>query len=111
MVMVLCHEVAHLAVFRLHGSKAAIHGSEWQHLLSTSGFKARRGLIIGNTSVGNTSVGNTSEVRYIHACPVCQATRTAKRPHHLWYCVACRQAGLEGLLVIHSRPVKKEGRE
>jgi DNA mismatch endonuclease (patch repair protein) len=38
---VLCHEVAHVAVFRLHGRAAAPHGAEWRELVSRAGFAPR----------------------------------------------------------------------
>ena len=51
---------------------------------------------------------NRDSVRYEHLCPICQAKRTAKRPQPQWRCVACQNAGLEGELIIQSRPKTRE---
>ena len=100
---VLCHEVAHLAVFTLHGGEVASHGSEWRCLLAKAGYEPRTGLFIeANAERHGTTVW------YEHTCLVCQATRRAKRAQPKWRCVACRQAGLEGKLFIRSLPAKLE---
>lgn len=103
---VLCHEVAHVVVFTLHGPKAPSHGVEWKQLLKLAGYEPRRELFIKNDSRRDTSAA-----RYAHTCPVCQATRVARNPHPRWRCVACRRAGLEGELVIHSFPAAPEARD
>ena len=38
---VLCHELAHVAVYRLHGRRARPHGREWKSLMSRAGFEPR----------------------------------------------------------------------
>ncbi|MFH1763631.1 MAG: SprT family zinc-dependent metalloprotease [Gemmatimonadota bacterium] len=38
---VLCHELAHVAVYRLHGRRVRPHGPEWRKLVSAAGFEAR----------------------------------------------------------------------
>ena len=40
---------------------------------------------------------------YDHWCPVCQATRPAKKPVRAWRCAACVAAGLQGRLEITPR--------
>jgi predicted SprT family Zn-dependent metalloprotease len=35
---VLCHELAHVAVHRLHGRRVRPHGPEWKCLVSAAGF-------------------------------------------------------------------------
>ena len=36
---VLCHEAAHIAVFRLHGRSVRPHGTQWQGLMRVAGFE------------------------------------------------------------------------
>jgi hypothetical protein len=38
---VLCHEVAHVAVFELHGPACRPHGGEWRALMRQAGYEAR----------------------------------------------------------------------
>ncbi len=44
-----------------------------------------------------------------HQCPVCRLRRLARRPVPQWRCAACREAGLEGELVV-TRIAAMEGR-
>jgi predicted SprT family Zn-dependent metalloprotease len=37
---VLCHELAHVAVYRLHGRSVRPHGPEWKRLVRQVGFGA-----------------------------------------------------------------------
>jgi ribosomal protein L37AE/L43A len=45
-------------------------------------------------------------VLYEHRCPVCQTSRSARRPVGRWRCAACAEAGLDGRMVI----IKRKGR-
>jgi len=38
---ILCHELAHVAVHRLHGPRARPHGPEWRRLMARAGFSPR----------------------------------------------------------------------
>jgi len=38
---VLCHEVAHVATYELHGRACRPHGVEWQALMRAAGFEPR----------------------------------------------------------------------
>jgi len=38
---ILCHELAHVAVHRLHGPRARPHGPEWRQLMARAGFVPR----------------------------------------------------------------------
>ena len=38
---VLCHELAHVAVYRLFGRSVRPHGREWKSLISAAGFEPR----------------------------------------------------------------------
>ena len=97
---VLCHEAAHVAVFHTFGNQAASHGPEWEHLVRIAGYEARS----SHKTDSLTELQNADCIRYDHLCPICQATRTAKCPQTKWRCVACQNAGLEGALIIQSRP-------
>ena len=38
---VLCHELAHVAVYRLHGRSVRLHGPEWKGMVRSAGFEPR----------------------------------------------------------------------
>jgi len=97
---VLCHEAAHVAVFRNHGNRAPSHGPEWENLVRLAGYEPRRCYKTDSAPEQK----NLESVRYDHICPICQAKRTAKRPQPHWRCVACQDAPLEGELIIRSHP-------
>jgi predicted SprT family Zn-dependent metalloprotease len=101
---VLCHEVAHIAVFHVHGKAATSHGPEWKELLRMVGYEPRRSY---RTDSLPERKGHES-ISYDHICPICQAKRTARRPMPSWCCVACQNAGLDGEMIIQSRPNKRE---
>lgn len=96
---VLCHEAAHLAVHHIHGSRAA-HGDEWRELVRRAGYEPRSSY--RTDSLPECRVHDS--VRYDHICPICHAKRSAKLPQPAWRCVACQNAGLDGELIIQSRP-------
>lgn len=91
---VLCHEFAHLVVYKLHGRHTRPHGPEWRELVEKAGFPARTAVPVQE---------ERTTVNYVHRCAVCQTTRTAKRPMKRWRCRACVEAGLEGRMEITSR--------
>ena len=97
---VLCHEVAHVAVYQLHGPRARSHGPEWRALLQLAGYQPRRTYFIDELSIGRAR----EPVLYEHICPVCQARRLARRPQRRWRCCACVNAGLNGEMLIRSCP-------
>jgi predicted SprT family Zn-dependent metalloprotease len=101
---VLCHEAAHIVAYHVHGSRVADHGPAWQELVRVAGHEPRRCLEADSLPKKH----EPESVRYVHVCPVCQATRTARRPQPQWRCVACLNAGLEGELLIQSRPMTRE---
>ncbi|MGB5160980.1 MAG: SprT-like domain-containing protein, partial [Thermoanaerobaculia bacterium] len=103
---VLCHEAAHLAAFRLYGPGAKPHGREWQDLVKKAGFPPSARMRVDASSSLAPRRRNT--VHYEHRCPVCQASRAARRPMRRWRCASCRDAGLEGLLEIRSWPAPAE---
>ena len=103
---VLCHEAAHLAAFRLYGPTAKPHGREWQDLVRKAGFPPATRLRVEAGS--SLAPQRKNAVNYEHRCPICQASRVARRSMRRWRCASCREAGLEGLLEIHSWPVPAE---
>ena len=98
-VEVLCHELAHVAAYELHGRRCRPHGPEWAALMRAAGFEpcARARL---THDVSALVVAPRRGSQYEHRCPVCQAVRFARRPVRQWRCVACLTAGLDGRLLI-----------
>ena len=64
--------------------------------------------LLDNTVAGKPSQKFRRAVRprmlYQHRCPVCSASRVARRPVRRWRCRACRESGLEGALEISTQP-------
>jgi predicted SprT family Zn-dependent metalloprotease len=104
---VLCHEVAHLAVFELFGENCRPHGPEWAHLMRAAGFEPRRRLVLDEA--GSPSLISRPRYVHIHSCPVCQWERVARRPVRTWRCPYCSVIGLDGWLEIEKRP-EREGK-
>jgi len=103
LIETLCHEVAHVAAFRLHGPKIRPHGREWAALMTAAGFKAQARVLERSTP---EAIRQRSQPRrlYLHRCRVCQARRVARRPVRRWLCRRCVEAGLPGRLDIVSIP-------
>jgi predicted SprT family Zn-dependent metalloprotease len=93
---VLCHEVAHIAAYRLHGGRAAPHGKEWRELVSAAGFKPR----VRARDSAAPPARRRRQRRYEHRCEVCQSVRYGGRPVPQWRCAECLDAGLDGMLTI-----------
>lgn len=89
---VLCHELAHLAVFRRYGRSVRPHGPEWEALVREAGFSPRRVVL--------TSPEPCVPKFYEHRCPLCQSARWARKPQLRWRCAACVAQGFDGQLVI-----------
>lgn len=92
----LCHEAAHAAVHRLHGARVRPHGGEWRALMRIAHFEPRARLpaeILPDHLFPKPTL-------WSHRCPVCHATRVARRRMPRWRCAACRSLGLRGALVI-----------
>jgi predicted SprT family Zn-dependent metalloprotease len=99
---ILTHELAHLVVARRHPN-ARPHGPEWQALMRQAGYEPRTHIPFDGT-VGGGQPGRNQPKHgqwlYVHRCPVCHWSRTAKKPMHRWRCRSCTEAGLDGSLVI-----------
>jgi SprT protein len=111
---VLCHEVAHVAAYRLHPRRIRPHGSEWADLLRRAGFTPKtksdpKDWPDLRLPRGPRRRRRSATVLYLHRCPVCQAARAAKRPVRRWRCAACANAGLPGELLITRVSVAREG--
>ena len=94
----LCHELAHLAAFRLVGRSERPHGPTWQRLVRTAGHEPTLKLAVDANEMGERAP--MQRQRFTHLCPVCQFTRTASRPMRSWRCADCVAAGLDGRLEI-----------
>ena len=93
---VLCHELAHIAIYERFGASVKPHGPEWTALVRQAGFEPRL-----RHSVTNAELP-TATRKFEHLCPVCQTVRYAKRSMTQWRCESCVDAGLEGKLLIRS---------
>ena len=100
--MVLCHEAAHVATYLRHGPGRRPHGPEWSALVTAAGYTPARKLTTDDINPAPKRRGPSGLLR--HLCPVCQHVRWARRPVRAWRCATCREAGLQGLLVIERCP-------
>ncbi len=94
---VLCHEVAHVAVFLVHGRRARPHGVEWKQLVNQAGFSPTlrsRGLPT------RPEARSRSSSQFEHRCLVCQTRRIARRRMQGWRCAICVAQGLPGYLDV-----------
>jgi predicted SprT family Zn-dependent metalloprotease len=100
---VLCHEAAHIAVYKLFGVGARPHGAEWATLVEAAGFEASthstEPLLPHDRPPAFSGV-----LEYEHRCPVCHAVRFARRPVPRWRCAECLESGLSGEFVVTHRP-------
>lgn len=99
---VLCHEFAHAAVAARHG-RVRPHGPEWQRLMKSAGFEPRVRIPPAEVQAAGIPFVR-SRARWVHCCPVCQASRLAARPFRNWRCAACYSQGLSGVLEITRLP-------
>jgi predicted SprT family Zn-dependent metalloprotease len=96
---VLCHELAHVAVHRLHGDLARPHGPEWRGLVELAGFEPE--VRAPDPSSRRQEPDSTrDQPHWKHRCPVCQNVRWARKPVTTWRCAECLDAGLDGRMVI-----------
>jgi SprT protein len=102
-----CHETAHAAVLELHGRRLRPHGPEWRVLMHAAGFPPRVSIPEHELPAEIRRSAAPAGILWEHRCPVCQATRLARRRVSRWRCARCRAAGLSGELIIRSRPARQ----
>jgi SprT protein len=90
--------MAHLAARELYGRSVRPHGAEWKALMANAGFEPRTHLPHPNGATKRRK--RRAPYVYVHRCPVCQFSRTARRLMSRWRCAECVASGLEGLLTI-----------
>ncbi len=88
------HEVAH-ALVQARAPRARPHGREWRYLMRAAGYRPR-----ARFRRAGTAALAGGAVLFEHRCPVCHATRLARRRVPAWRCWACLRAGLEGRLEV-----------
>jgi len=113
---VLTHEAAHAALERERvAQRLKPHGSEWRELMAIAGFARAQAVRwrCRPSAERNSAAPAKSRtapalhsIIYDHWCPVCQASRPARRPVKAWRCAACSAAGLPGRLEITRRATK-----
>jgi predicted SprT family Zn-dependent metalloprotease len=94
----LCHEAAHAAVYELYGRGPTPHGEEWRALMRAAGFEPRA-KVPASLLPEPVVRRHHRESLWEHRCPICQASRVARRRVPRWRCAVCRAAGLEGELI------------
>jgi SprT protein len=98
----LCHEVAHVAAYILHGGTARPHGPEWAALVRAAGFDpgthARRRRGAAKPTTKRRLRDRPWRFTVVHTCPVCHSRRYARRVMSAWRCRTCVEAGLSGEL-------------
>jgi predicted SprT family Zn-dependent metalloprotease len=110
---VLTHEAAHAALATAKATPVRPHGPEWRQLMALAGSPdAKATRWCRNQEPGATQPdpkpGPSAPKTYDHWCPVCQASRPAKKPVRAWRCAACVAAGLPGHLEITPRARKRQ---
>lgn len=113
---VLTHEAAHAALAQGKEKPARPHGPEWRQLMAQAGQPNARATSWCRSqepeatkpeqeprTARRAGPSARTATTYDHWCPVCQATRPARRPVRAWRCAACVAAGLEGRLEITPR--------
>lgn len=97
---VLCHELAHVAAYQLHGRAARPHGPEWAELVIQAGHRPSVALPSRTLGIPAPSQRKQPGPSYLHRCPVCHFSRLARRPVPAWRCAECVAAGLDGRLIV-----------
>jgi predicted SprT family Zn-dependent metalloprotease len=97
----ICHELAHVAVYRKHGPSAKPHGQEWSRMVTAAGFAPR---VRHSSAIGPSR--RRRRYRYEHRCLVCHSVRVGGRPVPQWHCAECLDAGLTGTMTITRLPIE-----
>ena len=107
-VHVLIHEAAHAAIALDGPQQPQPHGPAWKQLMLRAGVPAARAVRWRCHGRKQASPAG-KRLLYEHWCPVCQASRTARRVVRAWRCASCVAAGLDGQLEI-SRATSRAAR-
>lgn len=99
---VLCHELAHVAAWELHGDAIRPHGREWKELVRRAGYRATTRLTPPPGLALPSPRRRRRRRRYLydHRCETCGWSRTARAAVRRWRCPPCADAGREGKLAI-----------
>ena len=97
---ILCHEAAHVAAYLLHGPGLRPHGPQWAALVAQAGFRPAVEYAGPAPCLPGRLSTPPGSFRFAHRCPVCQATRWARRPVRGWRCADCLAQGLSGAMEI-----------
>jgi predicted SprT family Zn-dependent metalloprotease len=95
----LCHEAAHVAVWRLYGPRTKPHGPEWRRLVALAGYTSRATIPAGEVNGLKPSSRRVRQL-YEYRCPVCEMVHMARRKNSRWRCRVCLNAGRSGHLTI-----------
>jgi predicted SprT family Zn-dependent metalloprotease len=95
----LCHEAAHVAVWRLYGPRTKPHGPEWRRLVALAGYTSRATIPAGEVNGLKPSSRRVRQL-YEYRCPVCEMVHLARRKNSRWRCRVCVDAGRSGRLTI-----------
>lgn len=98
---VLCHEVAHIATYLLHGPLAKPHGPEWRRLVQRAGYEPTTTLRLHDVE---HRLRRRSRPRVRYECPVCHDVYHVARRSSRLRCSACLAEGSEVPLVRTSPP-------
>jgi len=99
---VLCHELAHVAAWEIHGAGIRPHGPEWQRLVRLAGYRPSTRLTPPPGLMGGRRRPRRRRRRYLydHRCGACGWRRLARAVVRRWRCPRCRAAGGEGSLEV-----------
>ena len=99
---VVCHELAHVAAWEMHGRAIRPHGREWQDLVSRAGYVPSTGLQPPKGCISKPKRRRRRRRRYLyeHRCPSCDWRKMARAAVRRWRCPECIAVGREGELEI-----------
>jgi SprT protein len=99
---VLCHELAHVAAWEIHGDGIRPHGREWKELMRRAGYRPSTRLTPPPGLALPAPRRRRRRRRYLydHRCETCGWSRTARAVVRRWRCAPCADAGRVGKLAI-----------
>ncbi len=91
---VLCHELAHVAAYNIHGSRAKPHGPEWRDLVRVAGYSPKTRLECPGLPV-KTVTPRTRVPRKSCRCPECGTVYYLRRISNRDHCGVCLDRGMK----------------